>query len=141
MAWTQVLGDVTSRISAASQSLGNSQTSNLNHRSYSSTSSIFADQACRPIYPASQSSSMSLQIKLDQQDRPFYTNLDVVTGRVILSLATDTSISAIKVKLEGESRTRLSGPKFENDPRDRQKTNLEVHKVGTQIRCTYGVGT
>jgi hypothetical protein len=48
--------------------------------------------------------AMSVRIQLDDP-HSFYTNLDFISGRVILSLANDDSISAINVKLEGESRT------------------------------------
>ena len=64
-------------------------------------------------------------------DRPhtYFTNLDVLTGRVVVQLNSDISISAITVKLEGESRTRLAGPKNAQERSERKKTELEVHKV------------
>jgi len=40
----------------------------------------------------------------------FYTNLDFITGRIVLNLSNDENISAIVVKLEGESRTILMRP-------------------------------
>lgn len=69
---------------------------------------------------------MAARIHLDRPHAHF-TNLDVLTGRVILQLHTDTSISSINVKLEGESRTRLTG--LRHDGSDKKKTELEVHKV------------
>ncbi len=72
---------------------------------------------------------MSVRIQLD---RPYahFTNLDYITGRVIFSLTTDETISGVIVKLEGESRTRLAGPRsVYNDRPDRNKTEIEVHKV------------
>lgn len=72
---------------------------------------------------------MTARIHLDRP-HAYFTNLDFITGKVIVQLATDTSISAIQVKLEGESRTRLAGPRFQGDVRpDKKKTELEVHKV------------
>lgn len=72
---------------------------------------------------------MSVRIQFDKPIS-FFTNLDFVTGRVILALSTDATISAINVKLEGESRTRLAGPRNPQDVRfDKKKTELEVHKV------------
>jgi hypothetical protein len=47
---------------------------------------------------------MLVRIELDDP-RDFYTNLDFISGRVILSLTRDENVSAIRVKLEGESRT------------------------------------
>jgi hypothetical protein len=52
---------------------------------------------------------MSIRIALD--DRPeFYTNLDHVTGRVILGLNRSEQVGNIVVKLEGESVTALPVP-------------------------------
>ncbi len=73
---------------------------------------------------------MSVHIRFDQPDNRCYTNLDFITGTVILILPNDTTIAAVTVKLEGESRTRLAGPKFPHNERsDKKKTELEVHKV------------
>ena len=52
---------------------------------------------------------MSVRIQLDNS-HTFYTNLDIISGRVILSLTSDENVSAIMVKLEGESRTVLMRP-------------------------------
>lgn len=77
---------------------------------------------------------MSVRIQLDKP-HAYFTNLDVITGRVILNLPRDETISAIVVKLEGESRTRLSAPSsYANESssrRERAVTELEVHKVST----------
>lgn len=73
--------------------------------------------------------TMSVRVQLV---RPFahFTNLDFISGNVILNLITDETVSAIIVKLEGESRTRLAGPRSAvNDRPDRNKTEIEVHKV------------
>ncbi|KZF24247.1 hypothetical protein L228DRAFT_92352 [Xylona heveae TC161] len=72
---------------------------------------------------------MAVRIQLD---RPYnhFTNLDYISGRVTLNLTSDTSISAVVVKLEGESRTRLAGPRTPySDRPDRKKTELEIHKL------------
>ena len=71
---------------------------------------------------------MSVNIALDQVSA-VYTNLDIVTGRAILKLPRDEDISAIVIKLECESRTRLAAPS--DDRRGTYDTELEVHKVGT----------
>ncbi len=74
---------------------------------------------------------MSAQVQLD---RPYdhFTNLDFVTGRVILQLPRDETITSVVVKLEGESKTKLEGPRTVHsmDRQDRIKAELEVHKVG-----------
>jgi Arrestin (or S-antigen), N-terminal domain len=73
---------------------------------------------------------MSVRI---QFDRPqiHYTNLDFITGKVVVHLVADAAISAVTVKLEGESRTRLSGPKlaYNNERSEKRRTELEWHKV------------
>ncbi len=72
---------------------------------------------------------MSVRVQLDRPHAHF-TNLDFVTGKVIFNLTTEETVSAIVVKLEGESRTRLEGPRsVYNDRPDRTRTEVEVHKV------------
>ena len=73
---------------------------------------------------------MAVYLHLDKRDTVF-TNLDWVTGRVVLSLSREESISAIVVKLECESKTRLAAPRGDN--RGRYDTELEVHKVDSDI--------
>lgn len=85
----------------------------------------------RPYIPAFLTMSVRVQLV-----RPFahFTNLDHITGNVILNLTTEESVSAIIVKLEGESRTRLAGPRSAvNDRPDRNKTEIEVHKVSEYL--------
>lgn len=73
---------------------------------------------------------MSVRIQFDQPDNHCYSNLDYVSGRVTLILPTDATISAITVKLEAESRSRLSGPKHPyNERSEKKRTELEAHKV------------
>ncbi|KIV82525.1 hypothetical protein PV11_04628 [Exophiala sideris] len=73
---------------------------------------------------------MSVHIQFDQPRSTCYTNLDFISGRVILVLPSDASISAVTVKLEGESRVRLAVPKFPGNERsDKKRTELEVHKL------------
>ncbi|KAL8713306.1 MAG: hypothetical protein Q9220_002505 [cf. Caloplaca sp. 1 TL-2023] len=81
---------------------------------------------------------MSIRIELDTPNALF-TNLDFLTGRLILSLTHNQSVAAITVKLEGESKTRLVG----NLPaphgygygggsyrrRDESTVESEVHKI------------
>jgi hypothetical protein len=83
------------------------------------------------------SPDMSVHIQLNNPP-PFYTNLDDLSGRVILNLTSNENISAIMVKLEGESKTVLPRPpggQQSLDPslvtqRDqRQGTAKEDHKL------------
>lgn len=67
---------------------------------------------------------MSFRIRLHSPTAS-YTNLDVISGSVFLYIQAPSTFSVITVKLEGESRTRLS---YE-DQRQRPTTELEVHKV------------
>ncbi|CZS99393.1 related to arrestin (or S-antigen), N-terminal domain protein [Rhynchosporium agropyri] len=76
---------------------------------------------------------MSVRILLDEP-HTFYTNLDFISGRIVLSLNSDENISAIVVKLEGESRTMLMRPM--NMPtavyaqrRARDSVAAENHKI------------
>src|ERR1700760_381838 len=64
---------------------------------------------------------MSVRIQFDQPEQRCYTNLDFVSGNVILILPQDATISAVTVKLEGESTTRLGAPKFPNNERSEKK--------------------
>ena len=71
---------------------------------------------------------MAVRILLDRPHTHF-TNLDYITGKVLLQLNTNETISNIVVKLEGESKTRLAAPDNGIDNRG-GRTELEVHKVG-----------
>jgi len=52
---------------------------------------------------------MSIRIALNNQPE-FYTNLDFISGRVILGINRNEQIGSIVVKLEGESGTALQAP-------------------------------
>ena len=77
---------------------------------------------------------MSVQIHLDRPHAHF-TNLDFITGRVLMRIPYNETISAVVVKLEGESKTRLVPPSpysGYDHPLYREKpgkAELEVHKV------------
>ena len=77
--------------------------------------------------PWSAGTSMQASIVLDQPGNISFTNLDEISGRVVVRCSKSVDISTIVVKLEGESRTRLmssGGPDGE-----RPKPQLEYHKV------------
>lgn len=94
---------------------------------------------------------MSVRIVLDDP-HAFYTNLDFISGRVLLNLNSDENVSGIFVKLEGESRTILIRPTNPNLPphlqrRDRNTAASENHKVLYKVNQVFpsesgsGVGT
>lgn len=69
---------------------------------------------------------MNTSVILDQPANVSYTNLDQISGRVVLRTSKSLDIDTIVVKLEGESRTRLLSA---GGPGDKQKPQLEYHKV------------
>jgi hypothetical protein len=97
--------------------------------------SVSGHTACCTLPPPGH---MSVRIQFDQPSSRCYTNLDLVTGRVTLILTNDATISAINVKLEAESRTRLAGPKDpRNERSEKKRLELEVHKVRDPIRWEH----
>lgn len=84
---------------------------------------------------------MSVRIQLDTP-HAYFTNLDHITGRVIFSTVYEETISAIVVKLEGESKTRLAGNVTQGVDyamSERPRTELEVHKViADPAKAKYG---
>jgi hypothetical protein len=50
---------------------------------------------------------MNVQIILDPPPGGVYTNLDVVSGKIVLRLVAASKISAVTVKLEGEANSVL----------------------------------
>ena len=79
---------------------------------------------------------MSVQIQLDKAHGT-YTNLDQISGVVTLSILGPETISAITVKLEGESRSQLAGsikPGRNYDGFEKEGSRREGHKVS---ECCY----
>lgn len=91
---------------------------------------------------------MSVRVQMDNP-HGFYTNLDYISGKVVLSLTSDETVSAIVVKLEGESKTVLMRPRgiaggLANDPRaqfygrnDRGGIAMETHKILYKINQVF----
>lgn len=75
---------------------------------------------------------MSIRIALDNGPE-FYTNLDIIKGRIILGINRPEPIGAITVKLEGESKTALAVPANEDGrevrPRPSGSVVQENHKI------------
>lgn len=77
---------------------------------------------------------MDASVSLDQAGNVSFTNLDEITGRILVRNARPADVTAVVVKLEGESRTRLLSPPGVNG--ERPKPQLEYHKVGdTSCGC------
>jgi hypothetical protein len=78
--------------------------------------------------PWVNNSTMAASIVLDQPGGAVsYTNLDVISGKVVLRCGKSIDVESIVVKVEGESRTRLLSPPGANGERPRPQ--LEYHKV------------
>lgn len=71
---------------------------------------------------------MNAAIVLDQPGNVSFTNLDEISGRVVVRATRSIDVDAIVVKLEGESRTRLMSPGG-GPNNERPKAMLEYHKV------------
>ncbi|KAI1306186.1 hypothetical protein F5Y03DRAFT_143657 [Xylaria venustula] len=76
---------------------------------------------------------MSIRIALDKPPE-FYTNLDFISGRVIIALQRSETIGNIIVKLEGESRTALSV-----QPERRDDYNVPGNSIGENHKILYRV--
>ncbi|KAI1189409.1 hypothetical protein F5B17DRAFT_428514 [Nemania serpens] len=83
---------------------------------------------------------MSVRVVLDNPPE-FYTNLDFISGRVIIALQRPETIGNIIVKLEGEARTALA---IQPDRRDRRDEHYgpgnsvtENHKVLYRVFQVY----
>ena len=93
-----------------------------------------SETSCIPFVCAlNRPEAMSVAVLLDKPQHCF-TNLDFISGRVILQIPYNETISAIVVKLEGESKTRLITYVDQlNRPSGREHAQLEVHKVSEYL--------
>jgi hypothetical protein len=81
----------------------------------------------QPSVPWSNLSNMQASIVLDQPGNVSFTNLDQISGKVVVRCGKSTDVDSIIVKLEGESRTRLLSPAGPNG--EKAKPQSEYHKV------------
>ncbi|KAF6237441.1 hypothetical protein HO173_004331 [Letharia columbiana] len=82
---------------------------------------------------------MSVRIQLDKPQGAF-TNLDQISGVVILSILGPETVSAITVKLEGESRSHLAGninPRRNYDGFEKEGSRQEVHKLLYKVLTVF----
>ncbi|TVY91081.1 hypothetical protein LAWI1_G002774 [Lachnellula willkommii] len=82
---------------------------------------------------------MSVRIQFDNP-HSFYTNLDFISGKIILSLTSDENVSAIIVKLEGESRTVLMRPNPQMNPQHYRRDNRQGVFFRARSREWYNDG-
>jgi len=75
--------------------------------------------------------NMNASIVLDKPANFSFTNLDELSGKVVLRLPKSTDLTSIVVKLEGESRTRLLSAGVQSEGGGKQRPQLEYHKVCT----------
>ncbi|CAZ80023.1 unnamed protein product [Tuber melanosporum] len=78
---------------------------------------------------------MSVRIELDNRGSLF-TCLDYVTGKVVMNIANDETISAITVKMEGISRTRLTPPR-NDEGRDSKHAEIENHRLLYLVQTVF----
>ncbi|KAI1160377.1 hypothetical protein F5B18DRAFT_514087 [Nemania serpens] len=80
---------------------------------------------------------MSVRVVLDRPPE-FYTNLDFISGRVIIALQRPETIGNIIVKLEGEARTALTIQPERRDDHNGPGNNVtENHKVLYRVFQVY----
>lgn len=70
-----------------------------------------------------------MSVRIELENRGTFTCLDYVTGRVIMNIPTEETISSITVKLEGIARTRLLPPRRSDDSRDSKRAEIEIHRL------------
>ena len=75
---------------------------------------------------------MNASIVLDQPGNVSFTNLDQLSGKVVIRNGKKVDVESILVKLEGESRTRLLSPA--GPAGEKPKPQLEYHKVRESTR-------
>ncbi|KAF8254156.1 hypothetical protein K440DRAFT_532269 [Wilcoxina mikolae CBS 423.85] len=83
---------------------------------------------------------MSVRIELDNSTRTVFTCLDYVSGKVILNLPSDDTVSSITVKMEGISRTRLEPPRLEvleERPREKRRAEVEIHRLLYVVQTVF----
>ena len=87
----------------------------------------------QPGIPQWTTGAMNAAVVLDQGGNVTFTNLDEISGRVVLRCGKNVDVSLIVVKLEGESRTRLLSPDV--GPRnERPRPSVEYHKILYKVR-------
>ncbi|KAK5121308.1 hypothetical protein LTR85_005474 [Meristemomyces frigidus] len=80
--------------------------------------------------------TMQATVVLDQGGTVSFTNLDEISGRVVVRCGKSADVNAIVVKLEGESRTRLLSPGG-GPNNERPRPQLEYHKILYKVQMVF----
>lgn len=78
---------------------------------------------------------MNATVVLNQGGNVSYTNLDEISGKVVVRCGKSVDLTSIVVKLEGESRTRLLSPSGPNGEKPRPQ--LEYHKILYKVQMVF----
>lgn len=78
---------------------------------------------------------MFVRVVLDQPANVAYTNLDIISGQVVIRTPKSENINSVVVKLEGESRTRLMSAPGPNG--ERPKPMIEYHKLLYRVQMVF----
>lgn len=89
-----------------------------------------------PGLPQWAAGAMNATVILDQGGNVAFTNLDEVSGRVVVRCTKSADVSSIVVKLEGESRTRLMSPGG-GPNNERPRPQLEYHKILYRMQMVF----
>jgi len=80
--------------------------------------------------------AMNATVVLDQGGNVSFTNLDEISGKVVVRCAKSSDVTAIIVKLEGESRTRLMSPGG-GPNNDKPRPQVEYHKILYRVQMVF----
>jgi len=80
--------------------------------------------------------NMNATVVLDQGANVSFTNLDEISGRVVVRCTKSADVDSIVVKLEGESRTRLMSPGG-GPNNEKPRPQLEYHKILYKVQMVF----
>ncbi|KAK4541927.1 hypothetical protein LTR36_007291 [Oleoguttula mirabilis] len=86
--------------------------------------------------PWATGGTMQATVVLDQGGTVSFTNLDELSGRVVVRCGKSADVNSIVVKLEGESRTRLMSPGG-GPHNERPRPQLEYHKILYKVQTVF----
>lgn len=79
---------------------------------------------------------MNAIVVLDQGGNVSFTNLDEISGKVVVRCGKSADVDSIIVKLEGESRTRLLSPGGGSN-NEKPRPQLEYHKILYRMQMVF----
>ncbi|KAK0363031.1 hypothetical protein LTR02_012714 [Friedmanniomyces endolithicus] len=94
------------------------------------------DKQLQPVFSQwAGGGGMNAAVVLDQGGNATFTNLDEISGKIVVRCSKSVDLSSIAVKLEGESRTRLMSPGGVNGEKPRPQ--LEYHKILYRVQAVF----